>query len=319
MARQLPSLNGLRAFEASGRHGSFKRAARELNVTPAAVSHMVRILEKRLGYGLFRRNPNSLELTAQGRALLVGLTDAFDSIARLSDRVAAMRAGAVLTIGVGPTLAVTWLIPRLTRFYRNHPDIEVRMATGGATRAVHDDWTCTIRRDAAAWRGYIAENLFPSTLLPICTPGLAAGLRSPRDLQNSTLIRVSHMSDDWPCWFEAAGLREPVCPGGEVMFESNALAMQAALDGVGVALAQLPYVSDALAAGRLAAPFPLVARKQESWLFEYRANRRDDPALRAFRDWLHREAERERQVGAELINRSPKSKHARKERTAGGA
>jgi LysR family glycine cleavage system transcriptional activator/LysR family transcriptional regulator of beta-lactamase len=319
MARQLPSLNGLRAFEAAGRLGSFKRAARELNVTPAAVSHMVRVLEKRLGYGLFRRKPNSLELTTQGRALLVGLTDVFDTIARLSDRVAAMRAGPVLTVGVGPTLAVTWLIPRLTDFYRKHPDIEVRMATGGATRGVHDDWTCTIRRDAAAWGGYIAEDLFPSTLLPICAPGIAARLRSLRDLQNTTLIRVSHMSDDWPCWFEAAGLREPVCPGGEVVFESNALAMQAALDGMGVALAQLPYVSDALAAGRLIAPFPVVARKQESWLFECRPARQDDPALRAFRDWLHGEAERERQVEAELINRSPKPKYAVRKRAAGGA
>jgi LysR family transcriptional regulator of beta-lactamase len=305
MARQLPSLNGLRAFEAAGRHSSFKGAAQELNVTQTAVSHMVRLLEQRLGYALFRRKPNRLELTAQGRALLVGLTDAFDTIARLSDRVAAMRAGPVLTVGLGPTLAVSWLIPRLTNFYRKHPDIEVRMATGGATRAVHDDWTCTIRRDAAAWRGYIAESLFPSTLLPICTPAIASGLRSPRDLQRTTLIRVSHMSDDWPCWFEAASLSDPICPAGGVVFESNALAMQAALDGVGVALAQLPYVSDALAAGRLVAPFQIIARKQESWLFEYRPSRLDDLALRAFRDWLHGEAERERRVETELINRPP--------------
>jgi LysR family transcriptional regulator of beta-lactamase len=317
MARQLPPLNGLRAFEAAGRHGSFKGAAQELNVTQAAVSHIVRVLEKRLGYALFRRTPNRLELTTQGRALLIGLTDAFDAIARLSDRVAAMRAGPVLTVGVGPTLAVSWLIPRLTSFYSKHPDIEVRMATGGATRAVQDDWTCTIRRDAAAWRGYIAEKLFPSTLLPICTPAIASGLRSPRDLQQTTLIRVSHMADDWPFWFQAAGSREPVYPAGEAVFESNALAMQAALDGVGVALAQLPYVSDALAAGRLVAPFPVVARKQENWLFEYRPARQDDPALGAFRDWLHGEAERERQVEDELINRS--AKHGIRKRTARSA
>ena len=306
MARQLPSLNGLRAFEAAGRNGSFKGAAQELNVTQAAVSHMVRVLESRLGYALFRRKPNRLELTARGQALLVGLSEAFDAIARLSDRVAAMRAGPVLTIGVGPTLAVSWLIPRLSSFYRKHPDIEVRMATGGATRAVQDDWTCTIRRDCAAWRGYVAETLFPSTLLPICTPAIASGLRLPRDLQDTTLIRVSHMSDDWPCWFAAANLREPVRAAGEVVFESNALAMQAALDGVGIALAQLPYVSNALAAGRLVAPFPVIARKQESWFFEYRPSRLDDPALRAFRDWLHAEADKERQAETELIDLPPR-------------
>lgn len=130
MARQLPSLNGLRAFEAAGRLGSFKAAAQELNVTQTAVSHMVRLLEDRLGYAVFLRKPNRLELTVQGRVLLAGLTDSLDAIARLADQVAAMRTGPVLTVGVGPTLAVSWLIPRLANFYRSHPDIEVRMATG---------------------------------------------------------------------------------------------------------------------------------------------------------------------------------------------
>jgi LysR family glycine cleavage system transcriptional activator/LysR family transcriptional regulator of beta-lactamase len=170
MSRHLPSLNGLRAFEAAGRHRSFTAAGQELNVTQAAVSRMVRLLEERLGFALFRRHANALELTIQGQAFLSGLTDSFDSIARLTEQVAAMRGGPVLTVGVGPTLAVNWLIPRLTSFYRSHPDIEVRMATGGAMRPVRDDWTCTIRRDIAAWPGYIAEQLFASTLVPVCTP-----------------------------------------------------------------------------------------------------------------------------------------------------
>ena len=117
-------------------------------------------MEQRIGFALFRRHANTLELTAQGRAFLSGLTDSFDSMARLAEQVAAMRAGPVLTVGVGPTLAVNWLIPRLNGFYRNHPEVEVRMATGGATRPVRDDWTCTIRRDVLAWPGYIAEELF---------------------------------------------------------------------------------------------------------------------------------------------------------------
>jgi LysR family transcriptional regulator of beta-lactamase len=304
MARRLPSLNGLRAFEAAGRHGSFTAAAQELKVTQAAVSRMVRLLEQRLGFSLFRRHANALELTAQGHAFLSGLTDSFDSIARLAEHVAAMRAGPVLTVGVGPTLAVNWLIPRLTGFYRSHPDIEVRMATGGATRPVRDDWTCTIRRDTAAWPGYVAEQLFPSTLVPVCTPELAVGLRRPSDLQNSTLIFVPHLSNDWPCWFEAAGLSTPIRPAGEVFFDNNAMAMQAVLDGVGVATAQPLYVTDALKAGRLVVPFPIVATKRESWYLEYRLARETDAALLAFRDWLHSEAERQRQVEAECFNRS---------------
>jgi LysR family glycine cleavage system transcriptional activator/LysR family transcriptional regulator of beta-lactamase len=298
--RRLPSLNGLRAFEAAGRQCSFTAAAKELNVSQTAVSRMVRLLEGRLGFMLFRRHASALELTAQGQALLSGLTDSFDSIARLAESVAAMRAGPVLTVGVGPTLAVSWLIPRLTSFYRSHPDVEVRMATGGATRPVRDDWTCTIRRDTAGWPGYIAENLFPSTVVPVCTPEIASSLRSPGDLLSATLIRVSNMPDDWPCWFEAAGLRHQHSTG--VLFESSAMATQAVLDGAGVAVAQLAYVSDALAAGRLVTPFPIAARKREAWFLQYRPIRREDAALLAFRGWLHGEAERQRQVDAVLLN-----------------
>ncbi len=304
MSRQLPSLNGLKAFEAAGRLGSFKGAAQELSVTQTAVSHMVRLLEERLGYAVFLRKANRLELTAQGRALLAGLTDAFDGVARLVGQVAAMRSGPVLTVGVGPTLAVSWLIPRLVSFYRRHPEVEVRMATGGATRPVRDDWTCTIRRDRAAWPGYVAEELFPSTLVPICTPRLATRLRSPSDLHNCPRIRVSHMANDWPLWFETANLPSPKPSAAEIVFESNAMAMQAALDGVGIALAQLPYVSDAIAARRLIAPFPTVARKNETWFLEYRSIRQEDPALQSFRAWLHGEAEKERHVEDELVRRS---------------
>src|SRR5579859_6268555 len=111
------------------------------------------------------------------------------------------------------------------------------------------------------------------------------------------------MANDWPHWFEAARLSLPVRRTGEVLFESNAMAMQAALDGVGIALAQLPYVSDALAAGRLVAPFPIIAHKKETWFLEYRPIRQDDPALQSFRDWLHGEAAREREAEAAFLTR----------------
>jgi LysR family glycine cleavage system transcriptional activator/LysR family transcriptional regulator of beta-lactamase len=301
MVRRLPSLNGLRVFEAAGRSSSFTAAARELNVTQTAVSRMVRLLEERLGFALFRRHANALELTTQGLALLSGLTDSFDSIARLTEQVAAMRAGPVLTVGVPPTLAVNWLIPRLTSFYRSHPDVEVRMATGGATRPVRDDWTCTIRRDNAPWPGYMAEELLPSTLVPVCAPALAAGLRQPSDLQKATLIVVPHLANDWPCWFEAVGLRTPMPRASEVVFDHNAMAMQAVLDGVGVAIAQPLYVTDALKARRLVAPFPTIATKRECWYLQYRPAREQDPALVPFRAWLRAEAERQRQAEIEVI------------------
>lgn len=300
MTRQMPSLNGLRAFEAAGRHGSFKAAAEELNVTQTAVSHMVRLLEDHLGFALFRRHANRLELTDQGRAFQPGLTEAFDAIARLSEQVASMQTGPVLTVGVSPTLALHWLIPRLTSFNRNHPNIEVRVATGGAMHPLRDDWTCTVRRGVGNWPGYAAEELFPSTLVPVCTPAIAAGLLHPRDLHAATLIVVSHLREQWTWWFEAAGLSASIQPANEVSFESSAMAIQAALDGVGVAVAQLPYVSEALAAGRLITPFPIVDRKYQGWYLAYRPIREKDPVLLAFRNWLLGEAELQRQIQERL-------------------
>ncbi len=300
MRRRLPSLNGLRAFEAAGRHGSFTAAAKELNVTQTAISRLVRLLEDRLGFPLFLRRASSLELTAQGKALLTGITDSFDAIERLTENVVAMRAGPVLTVGVGQALAVNWLIPRMAGFYRDHPSIEVRLATGGATRLVRDDWTCTIRRADEAWPGYTSEILFPSAVLPVCTPKIAASLATVDDLKRAVLIRVSNMPNDWPHWFARAG-HTPVRAAGEAFFESNAMAMQAALDGAGVAVAQVAYVSDALTAGRLVAPFPIVAIKREDWLLEYRPPRQEEPALKAFRDWVRAEAKRQREAEKVLL------------------
>lgn len=301
MTRRLPSLNGLRAFEAAGRHGSFKAAAEELNVTQTAVSHMVRLLEEHLGFSLFRRHANRLELTEQGRAFQPGLTDAFDAMERLTEQVASMRAGPVLTVGVAPALALYWLIPRLPSFNRSHPGVEVRVATGGAMFPMRDDWTCTVRRGMGDWPGYTAEELFASTLVPVCAPALAAGLRKPRDLRGATLIIVSHLREQWTWWFEAAGLNAPIQPAREVSFESSVMAIQAALDGVGVAVANLPYVSDALAAGRLVAPFPVIERKYESWYLANRPIREKETALVAFRKWLHKEAMSQRRAYPRIV------------------
>jgi LysR family transcriptional regulator of beta-lactamase len=294
--RRLPSLNGLRAFEAAGRHCSFTAAAEELHVTQAAVSRLVRVLEERLGFALFHRQANALHLTPRGQALLTGLTEAFDSIAQLTERVEAMSSGPVLTVGVGPALAVTWLIPRLIRFYRNQPDVEIRLATGGTTLSVRDDWSCAIRRDHSCPAGYLAEKLFPSTVLPVCTPKMAANFSSPDDLRGAALIRVSTMPDDWQWWFKSARLRFPVRQAGDLTFESSGMAIQAALDGAGVAVAQLPYVSDALSSGRLVVPFKIAARKPESWFLEYRSPQHENRAFMLFCGWLCEEAQKQRQV-----------------------
>jgi len=283
--RRLPSLNGLRAFEAAARHGSFVGAAEELHVTQAAVSRMVRLLEARLGFPLFDRLPNGLVLTAQGKALQPGLTAAFDAIAGITEQVAAMRTTPVLTLGIGPSFAMRWLIPRLASFYREHPGIEVRIATGGAMNPFRDDWTCEIRLGDGDWPGCEAEPLFSADLFPVCTATIAARLAHPSDLTNETLLQVAHSPDEWPLWLAAAGVKLRASTLGP-RFDNYAMALQAAVDGMGVAIGLRPYVEDDIAAGRLVAPFSLAVPKGRAWYLVYRPFRRDDPGLVAFRGWL---------------------------------
>jgi len=283
--RRLPSLNGLRAFEAAARHGSFVAAGTELNVTQAAVSRMVRLLEERLGFPLFDRLPNGLALTPQGKALQPGLTTAFDSIAAIAEQVGTMRTTPMLTIGVGPSFAVRWMIPRLESFYRQHPEIEVRLATGGTINPFRDDWTCGILMGNGEWPGLEAEPLFSGDLFPVCTAAIAKRLSRPSDLSRERLLQVVHSPEDWPLWLAAAKVKlraRTLGPG----FANYSMALQAALDGVGIAIGLRPYVEDDIAMGRLVAPFSLAVPKGQAWYLVYRPFRGDDPGLIAFRDWL---------------------------------
>ena len=181
--RKLPFLNGIRAFEAAARAEGFAKAATELHVTPAAISRMVQLLEQRLGVPLFERKANRLALTAAGRAYQGGLTQIFDQLANLTAQVTAMAGSRVLTVGVGPTFATRWLIPRLADFQRTEPDVEVRFATGGATLPYNDDWTCGIRLGDGDWPGFVAEQLFAADFTPVCSPALAKRLKTPDDLK----------------------------------------------------------------------------------------------------------------------------------------
>jgi LysR family transcriptional regulator, glycine cleavage system transcriptional activator len=286
--RKLPFLNGIRAFEAAARAESFAKAAAELHVTPAAISRMVQLLEQRLAVPLFERKANRLALTAPGRAYQSGLTQIFDQLANLTAQVTAMAGSRVLTVGVGPTFATRWLIPRLADFQKQEPEIEVRFATGGATLPYNDDWTCGIRLGDGKWPGFTAEQLFAADLTPVCAPAMATRLRSPECLRDATLLRVAHAADDWPRWFKAAGVSRVRARGPE--FEYYGQSLQAAADGVGVAMGISPYVDDDLDAGRLVAPFHCSVPKGQQWYLIYRSSRNDEAAFQAFRTWIMRAA-----------------------------
>lgn len=282
--RRLPFLNGVRAFEAAARTGSFAKAADELHVTPAAVSRLVQLLEARIGVELFARKANRLAPTAAGRAYQAGLTPLFDALASLTAQVSTMAGARVLTVGVGPTFAIRWLIPRLAEFQKAAPEIEVRFATGGAAAPFSDDWTCGITLGEGSWPGLIAERLFAADLTPVCAPQLARRLKQPDDLKSATLLRVAHADDDWPRWIKAAGLSKVSAKGPEFEFYGHAL--QAALDGVGVAMGISPYIDDDLRAGRLVAPFGVSVPKGMHWYLVYRDARAGEPGFAAFRKWI---------------------------------
>jgi len=288
--RRLPFLNGVKAFEAAARTGSFVKAADELHVSPAAVSRMVHLLEDRLGLPLFERKANRLEPTAAGRTYQAGLTQLFDGLASLTEQVTAMAGARVLTVGVGPTFAIRWLIPRLADFQKREPDIDVRFATGGEALPFSEDWTCGIRLGDGAWPGLHADPLFRADLTPICTPALARKLKKPDDLRGMTLLRVTHAADDWPRWFKAVGLTG-IQPKG-LKFDYYGHAQQAAADGVGIAIGVRPYIDDDLAAGRLVTPFAQSVPKDASWYLVYRAARDSEPAFVAFRAWIMRMAKK---------------------------
>lgn len=284
--RKLPSLNGVKAFEAAARHGSFAAAAAELNVSPAAISRLVHLLEARLGVALFARHANRLAVTSAGRAYQAGLTPLLDGLAHLTAQVAAQGQARVLTIGVGPTFAIRWLIPRLADFRKAAPDIEVRITTGGVAAPFADDWTCGITLGDGHWPGLAAERLFAADLVPVCAPRLAARLKTPADLKEATLLRVAHAREDWPLWLKGAGVAQIAARGPQ--FEFYGQALQAAADGLGVAMGIRPYIDDDLLAGRLKTPFALTVPKGKEWYLVYRTERREERDFAAFREWLMR-------------------------------
>jgi LysR family transcriptional regulator, glycine cleavage system transcriptional activator len=290
--RKLPFLNGIKAFEAAARLGSFALAAQELHVTPAAVSRMVHLLEQRLGVALFGRTANRLVVTPAGRAYQAGLSQILDALANLTEQVTALGNTRVLTVGVGPTFAIRWLIPRLADFRKLQPDIDVRFTTGGAAAAFGDDWTCGIKLGDGKWPDLVAEPLFPADLLPVCAPALAARLKTPGDLTGAGLVRVAHAAGDWPRWLQAAGLTKMTAKGP--VFEFYGQALQAAADGVGVAMGIRPYIEDDLKAGRLVAPFALSIPSGEQWFLIYRAFRAEELGFAAFRTWIHAAAQSSR-------------------------
>ncbi|CAM3609062.1 transcriptional regulator GcvA [Agrobacterium radiobacter] len=285
MVRQFLPLNGLRAFEASARHLSFTRAAIELCVTQAAVSQQVKGLEKRLGVALFQRLPRGLKITAEGEALLPTVTSSFDQMATTLDRIEAGQVRELLFLGVVGTFAVSWLLPRLQAFQKQHPFIDVRVSTNNnRVDMAAEGLDFAIRFGQGSWHGTDAFRLFEAPLSPLCTPKLAETLKTPADLMEATLLR-SYRADEWSNWFAAAGVTPAAQVNAGIVFDTSLGMMEAALQGLGVALAPPSMFSRHLTSGAIIQPFPVTISLGSYWLTRLQS-KPPTPAMQAFSDWM---------------------------------
>jgi len=283
MKRSNLPLNGLRAFEAAARHLSFTRAATEMNVTQAAISHQVKTLEERLGLALFRRLPKGLRLTEEGQALLPELGAALDRIGNALDRLS-QRGGGILTISTFTTFLLTWLVPRLPRFQAAYPEIEVRLLTN--SRLVEfdrEDIYVALRIGEGGWPGLVTIKLFEETITPLCGGAYRDRVRTLDDLRAVPLLDSG--GEDWEIWLRAAGVHDLTAARGP-KFDSTKIAVEAAIDGLGIAIGQASLYVEDIAAGRLFQPYPLSVGNGKAFWLVYPPAVQDLPKVAAFRDWI---------------------------------
>ena len=299
MSARLPSLNGLRAFEAAARHLSFTQAASELNVTQTAISHQIKRLEQELGVRLFIRQNRALTLTPEASEYLPGVRAAFNDLRLATDRLLRREDGHVLTVSTLASLAAKWLLPRLSAFQEAHPGIDVRITT--STSLVdfqRDNVDAAIRYGRGQWAGLRADWLMADEVFPVCSPALLTGerpLKCPEDLKDHVLLHTSNTnSDDWRLWLTAAGLPADLSKQPGITFDMIFMTIQAAIDGIGVAMGRTSYVRDDIAKSRLVVPFKIALPADAGFYLVSPQGRRDPPKLAAFREWLAGSAQTKR-------------------------
>mgnify|MGYP002725602558 CR=1 FL=1 len=292
MSRHMPPLNSLKAFEAAARHLSFTRAAAELNVTQAAISHQVKALEETLGLALFRRVNRSLLLTDEGQALYPDLGEAFDTIAASVERLYVRDRAGVLNLSTLDSIAAAWLVPKIGKFRELHPDIDVRISTTDeVVDFTYGDFDMALRYGSGPYPGMEKVLLMEETLFPVLSPSLLekfGPLETPADLARFPLLH-DDMRDDWGVWRDVAGVSDMDVSRGP-SFSHSYLVQQAAVAGEGVALGRSVLVADNLSAGLLSKPFDIDLKAHHSYFAVYPKSNAQRPKIKAFADWLVSEA-----------------------------
>ena len=291
---RLPPLNALRAFEAAARHSSFARAADELCVTPGAVSRHILKLEAYLGTKLFKRGHAQVELTPAGNAYLLEIRDAF---VRISQATTTTRTTGLnerlLRIKVPPTCAARWLVPRLAHFHAEHPEISIQLTTShDAVDFGRDDVDAAVQYGREVGPAVASQRLFDEVLLPVCSAAVAAqkpALRQPRDVARHVLLHSIRRPNDWPDWFAGAGVDDPPLDKS-MAFENSTLTYQGAVDGLGVAIAQVAFVIDEIERGRLVAPVDVRLKSELAYFLVFPREHTQSRKLRLFSEWAAAEA-----------------------------
>jgi LysR family transcriptional regulator, glycine cleavage system transcriptional activator len=292
MLRRLPSLNALKAFEAAARHESFTKAADELSVTQGAVSHQVKALEVELGLRLFNRERQRLVITDAGRSYLEVVRDAFDRLAVGTNRVLQLQTSGVLAVTTSPNFATKWLVHRLGRFIEAHPEIDLRVS--GSHQHVdfaHEDIDLAVRHGDGQWPGLSVTRLCAEELFPVCSPKFMRGrraLHAPADLTRHTLLHVNDRRE-WSQWLETADVKMTDIERGPIFNQAH-MAIDAAVDGQGIALARTALAAWDLCAGRLVRPFPLALKAPYAYWIVCPKSTADLPKISIFREWLLAEA-----------------------------
>lgn len=281
-------MHTLRSFEAASRHNSFQKASEELFVTPSAVSHQIKSLEEFLEVKLFIRGTRKIELTSAGREYARRIGKALRMVEKATEKVTEDHGSGELNLAVAPTFLTRWLLPRMSRFNEEHPNIELELtASTGLIDFAHSETDMAVYFGDGQWEGVECEFLKQSALIPVCQPDLLKKypIDSPEDISRHTLLHVIKRPDEWPAWFAAAGIEYRERRKG-MYLSSGLLTVQAAARGLGVALADVSLVSEEIQTGELVAPLEIPLELSKSFYLVHQEDRQPTQAMRRFKRWI---------------------------------
>jgi LysR family glycine cleavage system transcriptional activator len=288
MGRRLPPLNSLKCFEAAGRLLSFTGAARELNVTQAAISHQIKVIEEFLGVSLFERYPRRLALTEQGKALLPEVIEAFDRVSAAIGSLNKDHYSNMISVRLAPSFAAKWLSPRLKYFWLQYPEIDLCLFHAhAAVDFEREEIDIAVTYGKGDWPNVVADKLLSLDFFPVCSPAFLHNDKPLTIIENLHYYTLLHDAnyECWRDWLELAGLTDIQADKGTIIDDTNVL-IQAAIDGQGIALGSTTFVQDHLESGRLVRPFDVILENEFSYYVVCPESHLKNPAVLAFKEWL---------------------------------